>query len=100
MKIIQTELPADHLELVAIFLKANDLDADISCEVNRNLNRQTIKISYNEENEDLCSKITYMSLRHLGFLNMLDDFLLKCGIEPYRLRHSVSKTIDLFDNEF
>jgi len=100
MKIIETEIPADHLELITIFLKANELDADIFCEIDRNLNRQTIKISYNEKNEDLCSKITYMSLRHLGFLNMLDDFLLKCGVEPYRLRHSVSKNIDLFDSEF
>jgi hypothetical protein len=100
MRTIETELPADHLELITVFLKANELDADISCEIDRNLNQQTIKISYNEENEDLCSKITYMSLRHLGFLNMLDDFLLKCGVEPYRLRHPVSKNMNLFDDGF
>ena len=90
MKTIQTEIPANHSELIKVFLKANELDADISYEGNIALNRQTINISYNEENEDLCSKITYMSLRHLGFINMLDDFLLKCGVSPYMLRHSVS----------
>lgn len=37
-----------------------------------------------EENSDTAMSITLMSVRHLGFENMLCDYLRRCGI-PYEL---------------
>lgn len=41
-----------------------------------------IRIFYSEEDE---SALMFMGLRHTGIQNMLDDFLLKCGANPYEL---------------
>lgn len=42
-----------------------------------------IEILYDELDDNTCNKITYMALVHAGFQNMLEDYLLKCGVSIY-----------------
>jgi hypothetical protein len=44
--------------------------------------RKSLAYTYNDNDPAQADKIMFMSLRHLGFHNMLHDFLNKCGIEP------------------
>ena len=112
MKTIELDVSLAYKDLVEIFFKANGLfelgftltvvDAKYTIPINVVMNRhgsperqyestQTRKAmvcSYDENNEEQANKILFMSLQHLGFNNMLHDFLNKCGItsKHYRLQ--------------
>jgi len=83
MKVIKTQLPVMHIDLVKIFLDANKLDIEVSHYTSGYHNLISLEYAVNEELEN---KMTYMSIKHSGFLNMIDDFLLKCGVYPEHLR--------------
>lgn len=76
-----------HLELIKIFFEANDLK-----DVYVNVYKETyfdgtedeetyrmLSFSFYQETET-AEKITYMAMRHAGFLNMIYDYLLKCNV--------------------
>ena len=85
--IIDTELDIAHIELIRIFLKANELDGVIVREVPyelRNWYHRCIQLE--SCNEDSSIALTFMGVRHAGVLNMFDDYLLKCGIDVGALK--------------
>lgn len=79
--IIKTEICVDHLALINVFIDANELHG-----VNVNIVETTINnkkyhvLQLESTNEDTTMKLSYMALIHSGITNMLDDFLLKCGV--------------------
>lgn len=87
--IITTKLSYEHLELIKIFMEANELTGVIirpaDLEIRGIIHRV---IELDSTDEDTSSKLTFMGLRHYGVLNMLDDFLLKCGVSPLNLNPS------------
>lgn len=85
--IVDTQLCTDHIELIKIFIEANELVEMqvIEREVNiRGKNHRMITLF--TLNEDTSTKLTFMGLRHAGVLNMLDDFLIKCNVSPHALQ--------------
>jgi len=79
--IIDTRLDIAHIELIKIFLKANDLVGVEINEVPMEVNgRFHMVIQLESKYEPTSHSLTFMGLRHCGILNMLDDFLLKCGV--------------------
>jgi hypothetical protein len=102
-KTIELDISVRHIGLVEIFFKANELyDLGFKLEVvdtvfetpvtitppagggartfTFNQTKKTLACIYDEDNEEQTSKIMFMSIKHLGFNNMLHDFLNKCGI--------------------
>src|SRR5271165_5700497 len=83
MKVIETNIAVEHMALIEIFFKANRLEnvkiGDCIKIYNGNPHHY-IEISWDETSETGV-QISYMSVVHMGFLNMLDDFLLKCGVD-------------------
>lgn len=96
MKTHITDIPYTSYNLIKIFFEANDLFNDGIClnitDLEEPLNYkvgdnsytiQTVKkvlsYSYDEENINAVNKITFMALKHLGFTNMLHDYLNKCA---------------------
>lgn len=98
----QTHISARHLPLITIFFEANELlelgvkletidvpfDSDLTITPSYGESARSIKFSqsksyigytYDETNDEQVSKIMLLGLRHAGFNNMLDDFLLRCG---------------------
>jgi hypothetical protein len=94
-KTIKTELSTTYIPLIKIFFEANDMHNVIvdtySMQV-RDYIHDAIQVTYDQDNEDTAGKIAYMSIVHAGFLNMLDDFLIKCNISPYHLQPETMKT--------
>lgn len=78
MKTHKTSISWGYLQLIEIFAKANNLV--LKCENVQN----KIAISYDIDSDtDLA--IGFMSIRHLGFENMLSDYLIKCGVHPEQI---------------
>jgi hypothetical protein len=74
----ETKISWGFSHLINIFFRANNLQ--VNCEERFITNqRQQITLSY-EENSDTAYQITLMSVKHLGFENMLFDYLKRCGI--------------------
>jgi len=82
---IVTRIRAVHKELVEIFFKANEFkDARVinHVEPENYGDQEMLKIFYSDEDASL---IVFMGFRHGGILNMLDDYLIKCGAYPSAL---------------
>lgn len=85
--IITTQLSYDHLALMQIFVDANELTgvilrpADLTV---RGIIHRVIELE--STNEDTSMKLTYLGIRHYGILNMFDDYLIKCGVDPRHLQ--------------
>ena len=79
--IVNTNISWGYLELLKTFFKANELD--IICK-ERSAPAGTLTTLSYDDNSDTAYKITFMSIRHLGFENMLCDYLIRCDI-PARL---------------
>jgi hypothetical protein len=83
MKTLETHFGAEHMALLEIFFKANKLENVKLSEYHRPYNGENhkyIEISW-DDNSETGVQISFMSVVHMGFLNMLDDFLLKCGVD-------------------
>lgn len=72
---VDTCISYGYIELINIFCKANELDVTIVNTASR------ITVQY-EDKSDTDDTITFMSFKHLGFENMLCDYLIRCGIAP------------------
>jgi hypothetical protein len=81
MRELQTHFGVEHSALLEIFFKANKLDVKISEYHYRynERNHKYIELVWDDTSETGV-QISYMSMVHMGFLNMLDDFLLKCNV--------------------
>ena len=82
--IIKTNISYGYKDLLNIFFKANNLQVTcVECErdVNYGEWHKLTGLKY-EENSETELNITFMSMKHLGFENMLCDYLIKCGISP------------------
>lgn len=94
--IVNTKISWGYLPLLEIFGKANNLDLIFRAyyeelesteaiapgkESKIIVARQYTCIEY-EDNSDTAISITCLSFKHLGFENMLCDYLIKCGIHP------------------
>jgi hypothetical protein len=94
--IVNTKISWGYLPLLDIFGKANNLALEFSpyyeeiesteaVAPGKNstvvVERQYTRISY-EDNSDTAISITYLSFRHLGFENMLCDYLIHCNVDP------------------
>jgi hypothetical protein len=83
---IETDILHEHSELIKIFLNANDLDGVRVESYDQDVNgilHLCIKLVI--DSDDDSEKLTAMGLRNYGVKNMLDHFLLKCGISPFGL---------------
>ena len=90
---IRTELVQDHKALIEVFLKANELTSvklQTYEKVEWDHTFHLLKLIYDNDSEDAL-KLSYMSLVHMGIPNMLDDFLLKCGV-PVKTLNPVKPT--------
>jgi hypothetical protein len=82
---VNTSILIKHKELIITFFQANnfkDVRVLTYNDINKYGTQEIIRLFYNtEEGVD----ITFMALRHSGVQNMLDDFLMKCGVDVYDL---------------
>jgi len=88
MKIVQTSISTSYKKLIETFIKANELNINIEeriVEGSTALNTQSCLNLLYEENSETALQITFMSTKHLGFENMLCDYLIKCGIPSNRI---------------
>jgi hypothetical protein len=76
---IETGISWGYRNFLETFFKANDLKVELEERLEDQPVRQHTTLYY-EENSDTAYAITFMSTRHLGFENMLCDYLIKCGI--------------------
>jgi hypothetical protein len=76
--IVNTQISYGYASLIEIFFKANDLD--ITIEDRRTHPHSKVILHYNDDS-DTAMSVTCMSIKHLGFENMLCDYLIKCGIQ-------------------
>lgn len=85
--IIDTEIDIAHIELIKIFIKANDLVGIVITEAPHEVRgRFHMCLQLESTFEDTSVALTLMGVRHCGVKNMLDDYLLRCGIQPDAIR--------------
>ena len=98
--IIETDISWGYVELIKIFFKANELD--VCCEERKASLISKITLSY-EDNSETALSITFMSYRHLGFENMLYDYLKRCGVDLSMIpigRFLEKRDMDKLDKEW
>lgn len=84
---VESTLCISHEELINTFIRACELDDLVVQHDKMKVNSQLHDVlSFQCNNPETESKITFMSIRHSGFLNMLDDYLLRCGVPPDALQ--------------
>jgi hypothetical protein len=72
--IVETNISYGYVSLLNTFFEANELN--VVCEES---DKQTTTLKF-DDNSDTALKITLMSCRHMGFENMLCDYLINCGV--------------------
>ena len=77
--IVKTHISAGYTELIETFFKANDLLVTCTSRYQASSGNLMLNLEF-ENNSDTSMSITLMSVRHLGFENMLVDYLKRCGI--------------------
>lgn len=76
--IVKTLISYGFKDLLDIFFTANELDIKCIPREVPNQYGQLIDLEY-DENSETSTTITYMSYKHLGFENMLVDYIIRCG---------------------
>jgi len=102
MTTVNTQISDGYIELIKIFFNANELDVAIEEYKHTETDLTFLRLSY-EENSDTAYQITFMSVRHLGFENMLCDYLIRCGISPGRInlgRQEVKRDMNELDEQW
>ncbi len=81
MIIVETHISWGYVKLIETFFKANDLE--VSCQERASITQKQpqINLHYDRDSET-ASQITFMSIKHLGFENMLCDYLIRCDVSP------------------
>ena len=74
---VETNISYGYKKLIETFFSANDLNVEIEDKSAYPFGK--ITLIYEDDSETALS-ITFMSVRHLGFENMLCDYLIRCGI--------------------
>lgn len=103
--IINTKIDVVHLELINIFIKANDLVGIVVSSEPYEINgRFHMTLRLTPTFEDTSATLTFMGIRHSGILNMLDDYLIKCGvpwdaISPPSIHRQIQEEKELKQNE-
>lgn len=77
--IVNTQISYGYVSLIETFFKANELDVTVQDMSAYPYGK--IVLHYEDDSDTACT-ITFMSIKHLGFENMLCDYLIKCGITP------------------
>jgi hypothetical protein len=77
--IIESNISWGFVELLKTFFSANQLDVICEERIEQMPLRSMVTLQY-EDNSETAMMITFMSIRHLGFENMLCDYLTKCGV--------------------
>jgi hypothetical protein len=98
--IVETQISYGYVEFLKVFFKANNLDVTIR-DMTAYPNGKII-LEY-EDNSETAYSITFMSVRHLGFENMLCDYLIKCGVPVSRISHgkaSIKRDMAEVDKEW
>jgi hypothetical protein len=100
--IINSIISIGYLDLLETFFRANNLQVTCSLLDDKTNNLKLITLEY-EDNSETALAITFMSIRHLGFENMLVDYLIKCGA-PRNLisvgRTAVKRDMKKLDEEW
>lgn len=117
MTVVDTQISWGYQPLIEIFGKANSLVLKLEpyyTEIEEStaispvkdsklvIGRQYIRISY-EEGSDTAIAITCLSIKHLGFENMLCDYLIRCNVEPKLIpigQYVMRKTPEQMENEW
>jgi hypothetical protein len=79
--IVETKISYGYLSLIETFFNANELLVVCSRRCQYDPYREFINLEY-EDNSLTAVSVTFMSCKHLGFENMLADYLIRCGILP------------------
>lgn len=106
MKIVETNISYGYLKLIEQFMDANGLD--VKCEEverSRGIHKSISQINLiYDETSETALQITFMSTRHLGFENMLCDYLIRCGIPaqliPMGSSSGVNRSMEELDRQW
>lgn len=93
---VETNIAWALVELLKTFFKANELQ--VTCEERvEEAKGKILTTLYYEPHSDTAYSITFMSTRHLGFENMLVDYLKRCGIplQNISIGHQVRQRRDM-----
>lgn len=96
MSEVKTKISYGYKDLIEIFATANNLK--IQCIPNG----QHMNIIY-ENDSDTAMAITMLSCRHLGFENMLVDYLLRCGCDIRLIsigKSTVDRDMNMLDDDW
>jgi hypothetical protein len=77
--ILETRISFGHESLLWTFFDANNLKVQI---VRRKAHPVDKIDLYYDEESDTAQELMFMGLVHSGIENMLDDYLIKCGVRP------------------
>ena len=77
--ILETQISYGYKTLIETFCKANNLDINI---MDMSAYPYGKIILLYEDNSETAITMSFMSMKHLGFENMLCDYLIKCGTPP------------------
>lgn len=75
--IVDSKISYGHIALIETFFKANELE--VRCIKKTGGVYDHITFEY-EDDSETCMSITFLSMKHLGFENMLVDYLQRCGV--------------------
>ncbi len=101
--IVETTISATHLSLIDVFFQANKLDGVVISDYEhdiRGTKHIMLRLSWMDANYETAEKITYMAMIHCGIQNMLEDYLMKCNIDPFDLQpKSIKRQLDKENEE-
>ena len=103
--IIDTKLDIAHKELILIFFKANELIGMVVTEEPIEIRgRFHMVLRLESTFQGTSEALTFMGIRHCGVLNMLDDYLLKCGVtwdalQPSSMHRQIQDEREQEENE-
>ena len=98
--IVNTQISYGYSPLIEVFCKANELAVTIEDMSAYPLGKVILHF---EDDSDTASAITMLSYKHLGFENMLCDYLIKCGILPSLIpvgKAPVKRNMDQVEKEW
>ena len=91
---IKTRIDIKHIELIKVFLKANQMNVDFYEDLLtiRNVNHKVLILECLDDDSE--QKFSYMGMVHSGIQNMFDHYLMKCGvlvddIEPDSIKEQI-----------
>lgn len=82
---LDTRLKPQFKELIKTFFKANeftDVRVVSYTDPENYGDQEMLRIFYSDDDE---SRIMFLGFKHAGILNMLDDYIMKCGKSPHEL---------------